>query len=116
MSEYDPGVDQWGRSQLGGIGELVGRLLAKRTGYETRTTVLGHIQRGGSPTAADRLLASTLGAAAVDALRAGNNGHLIAIRGGSIGLCPLADTAGKTRALSKEQIELLAPMTSIPAE
>jgi len=110
--EYDPAMDQWGRPQLGGTGELVGNVLAKLTGYETRTTVLGHIQRGGSPTAADRLLASSLGAASIEVLAAGGGGNLVGTNGGKVGLRPIAETVGKTRVLSSEQIALLIPMTT----
>ncbi len=112
IPEYDPVVDHWGRPRLGGMGELVGRLLAKLTGYETRTTVLGHIQRGGSPTASDRLVASTVGAASIEALASGGGGNLIGISNSKVTLRPITEIAGKTRRLSREQIDLLVPMTT----
>src|SRR2546429_4680956 len=63
----DHGVDEFGHARLGGIGQLLEREIAQRTGYETRATVLGHVQRGGTPTAFDRVLATRLGVAGVDA-------------------------------------------------
>lgn len=108
----DPGLDQWGRARVGGVGELVGALLEKMTGFETRTTVLGHIQRGGSPTAGDRLVASRLGARAVEVLADGASGHLMGIDGGGIALRPIGEVAGRTRLLNREQIALLGPLTT----
>lgn len=105
-------VDPWGRPRPTGVGELVGLLLEQLTGFETRTTVLGHIQRGGSPTATDRLVASRLGAAAVEALAAGSSGLLVGIAGADTALVPLADVANKTRLLPLQMIELLSPMTT----
>lgn len=105
-------VDPWGRRRLSGVGELVGRLLEELTGFETRTTVLGHIQRGGSPTASDRLVASRLGAAAVETLAAGTSGRLVGIAGTDTSLVPLGDVAGRTRLLPPQMIDLLAPMTT----
>jgi 6-phosphofructokinase 1 len=66
-------------------------------GYELRTVTLGHVQRGGSPTATDRVLASRLGAAAVDFLLAGQPGVLAGMVGGQITSTPLAEIAGKTK-------------------
>ncbi len=76
----------------------VGAEIKKRTGMETRVTVLGHLQRGGSPTAADRILASRLGAAAVDLLREKKSGFMTAIQAGEVVAVPLEKTftAGKT--------------------
>ena len=117
--EHDPGVDIWGKRRTNGMGELVGNLLAEVTGYETRTTVLGHIQRGGSPTATDRLVASRLGAAAVDGLAEGLSGRLAAIHGEKTALVPLDDVVGKTRLLPSEMVDLLDPLTTagpVPAQ
>jgi 6-phosphofructokinase 1 len=83
-------LDENGWPRLGGMGGLVAAELAKRTGYETRVTVLGHVQRGGSPTAFDRVLATRLGIAAVDAAEAGRWGVLIGLRGPELGETPLA--------------------------
>lgn len=108
----DRGVDQWGRERVGGAGDLVGEHLAKLTGFETRTTVLGHIQRGGSPTPVDRRVASRLGARAVEAVADQSGGHLIGIDGDGIALRPIADVAGKPRLLTHEQLALLGPLST----
>src|SRR6195952_3119744 len=81
--ENDPhserGLDAFGRPRLGGIGERLAPLIEEMTGIETRATTLGHIQRGGTPTAFDRVLATRLGLAAVDAAHAGQWGHMTAL-------------------------------------
>lgn len=77
--------------RLGGIGEVVGRELARRLDMEVRVTVLGHLQRGGSPSAFDRVLASRFGAAVVHLIAAGNAGHMVALRGESVVDVPMAD-------------------------
>ncbi len=91
MSE---GTDAFGHARLGGIAAALERELEERTGFETRHTVLGHIQRGGSPTAFDRVLATRFGLAAVDAVNAGENGKMVALRGTDIVLVPLAEAVG----------------------
>ncbi|MBE4720017.1 6-phosphofructokinase [Pseudarthrobacter sp. AB1] len=82
---YSPrGLDTFGRPRLGGIGVLLERELQRLTGVETRATVLGHIQRGGAPTAFDRVLATRLGMAAVDSAANGRWGTMVSLRGTSI--------------------------------
>ncbi|MDP3947879.1 MAG: ATP-dependent 6-phosphofructokinase, partial [bacterium] len=66
--------DAFGHLKLGGIGEQLGKIIEEETGYETRVTVLGHIQRGGSPTSYDRILATRYGVAAIDLVAQGNHG------------------------------------------
>ena len=68
------GKDEFGHAQLGGIGNILAREIENRTGYETRTVVLGHIQRGGSPSAFDRVLASRYGIGAIDMVHRGEFG------------------------------------------
>lgn len=75
-------------------------------GFEVRLTILGHVQRGGAPDSFDRLLASRLGAAAVDCLAAGQDGVLLGILKGRIAPTPLSDVAGKTKPLDPALIEL----------
>jgi ATP-dependent phosphofructokinase / diphosphate-dependent phosphofructokinase len=87
-------VDAFGHVRLGGIGHLLATEIEKRTGYETRVTVLGHIQRGGTPTAFDRVLATRFGVAAVDAVHAGGNGQMVALQAGQVVLVPLATAVG----------------------
>ncbi len=89
--------DSFEQIRLGGIGNLVGEQIEERTGIETRVTVLGHLQRGGSPTAFDRILASRLGAAAVNLLMEGRYGEMVCLRTPHIASVPLAEAVGEIR-------------------
>ena len=80
MSVSTGEIDEFGHPRLGGIGQQLEREIEERTGFETRTTVLGHVQRGGTPTAFDRVLATRLGLAAVDAAHEGRWGSMMALR------------------------------------
>ena len=82
-------VDAFGHARLGGIGELLAREIEARTGKEARTTVLGHVQRGGSPTAYDRVLATRFGLHAIDAVHEGDSGVMVALQGTDIVRVPL---------------------------
>ena len=86
--------DAFGNVLLGGIGHVVGRELEKKTGYETRVTVLGHVQRGGTSTAGDRVLATRFGVKAVELVLKGDFGKMAALRGNEIVSVPLKDAAG----------------------
>jgi phosphofructokinase-like protein len=77
-------VDAFGHVRLGGIGNLVAEQIEKLTGFETRVTILGHIQRGGTPTAFDRVLATRFGVHAIDGVQAGDFGTMVALRGTDI--------------------------------
>jgi ATP-dependent phosphofructokinase / diphosphate-dependent phosphofructokinase len=77
-------TDQFGHVRLGGVGEALGRDIEERTGYETRVTVLGHVQRGGTPTPRDRILATRFGLKAADLVDAGQFGRMAALQGDSI--------------------------------
>ncbi|GAA2207262.1 6-phosphofructokinase [Nonomuraea monospora] len=77
-------LDAFGHVRLGGIGEVLAKEIEKRTGKEARTTVLGHIQRGGTPTAYDRVLATRFGLQAIDAAHEGDHGKMVALRGTDI--------------------------------
>ena len=83
--------------RLGGVGFVLGSELERLTGNETRTVVLGHLQRGGSPTAYDRVLATQLGAEAVNLIVRGEFGRMAAVRGGEITSCPLETVSGGPR-------------------
>ena len=83
------------RGQVAGIGARVASQLELLTGKEARAVVLGHLQRGGSPTATDRLLASTYGSAAVQAIAQGHLGHMVAWRCGRVQLVPISECAGR---------------------
>lgn len=83
--------------RLGGIGEQVARKLTELTGHETRTTVLGHVVRGGTPSAQDRLLGGRFGAAAVRALAEGQTGVMVALHDTEVEYVPLTDAIGRLR-------------------
>ncbi|MFO7769415.1 MAG: ATP-dependent 6-phosphofructokinase [bacterium] len=86
-----------GQERLGGIGEWMAGRLEEMTGMSTRCVVLGHLQRGGSPTAFDRVLATRLGVMAVTALRNGEEKHMVRIRGNDIGTIPLSECVGRIK-------------------
>src|SRR5262249_8314758 len=98
----DKGVDAFGHPRLGGIGEWLADQIEQRTGKEARTTVLGHIQRGGTPTAFDRVLATRFGLYAVDAVHAGEFGMMVALRGTDIIRVPLAAATTELKTVTPE--------------
>lgn len=77
-------VDEFGHERLGGVGQFLAKQIERLTGYEARVTVLGHLQRGGSPSAFERVLATRLGAAAVDLVREGTFGVMVALKNNRI--------------------------------
>lgn len=89
--------DPHGRPRLGGISVSVAHELEKRTGFETRVVQIGHVQRGGTPSAFDRVLCTRLGVAAVSALHNGATNCMVAIKNDGIDLVPLSEIMGKTR-------------------
>jgi 6-phosphofructokinase 1 len=99
------GEDEFGHARLGGIGQRLEREIEERTGYETRTTVLGHVQRGGTPTAFDRVLATRLGVAAVDAAAEGRWGTMAALRGQHVELVRLEEAVAELRTVPPEEYE-----------
>jgi 6-phosphofructokinase 1 len=100
------GTDEFGHARLGGIGQLLEREIGERTGFEARATVLGHIQRGGTPTAFDRVLATRLGVAAIDAASQGKWGHMPALRATRIELVPLAEAVAELKTVPPEEYEM----------
>jgi ATP-dependent phosphofructokinase / diphosphate-dependent phosphofructokinase len=98
----DKGVDAFGHPRLGGIGEWLADQIEQRTGKEARTTVLGHIQRGGTPTAFDRVLASRFGLHAIDAVADGDWGQMVALRGTDIVRVPLKDAVTELKTVRPE--------------
>ena len=90
-------VDEFGHPRLGGIGTRLEHEIEKRTGYETRATVLGHVQRGGTPTAFDRVLATRLGLAAIRAAHDNAWGMMTSLQGNEIKLVALADAVAEVR-------------------
>jgi len=84
----------------------VARHLEHRIGYETRITILGHVQRGGSPTAFDRILALRMGARAVDTLLSGEHGVMMALKRGEVVSVPLSDALSKKKTIDLSLYEL----------
>jgi 6-phosphofructokinase 1 len=95
-------VDSFGHPRLGGIGSALEKEIERRTGFETRATILGHIQRGGSPTAFDRVLATRFGVAAIDAAHQGRNGMMVALRGTEIVLVPLDEAVREPKTVGDD--------------
>ncbi|HYI61811.1 MAG TPA: ATP-dependent 6-phosphofructokinase [Acidimicrobiales bacterium] len=93
----DPGLDDFGHQRLGGIAHALAPEIEARTGFETKVVVLGYLQRGGSPTAADRVLASRFGVAAAEAAAEGAWGSMVALQAGRIVRVPLADAVASSK-------------------
>jgi 6-phosphofructokinase 1 len=90
-------LDAFGHVRLGGIGTVLAEQIEARTGYESRVTTLGHVQRGGTPTAFDRVLATRFGVAAIDAVHDGAWGDMVALQAGSIVRVPLSEAVGELK-------------------
>jgi phosphofructokinase-like protein len=95
--------DEFGHPRLGGIGHVLEGEIERRTGFETRATVLGHVQRGGTPTAYDRVLATRLGLAAVDAVHGGRWGTMTALHAADIELVTLSEALAQVRLVPAEE-------------
>ena len=89
-----------------GVGDILAGAVESETGFETRVTVLGHLQRGGSPSPVDRIWATRLGVAAVELIVAGNSGVIPIRRNGDVEVVPLAEVIQATRRVPKELYEL----------
>ena len=100
------GIDAFGFERLGGVGYLIGAELERLTGFETRVTVLGHLQRGGTPTAFDRVLATRFGAASADLAAAGRFGEMAALRGEQVVGVPLAEACGAIRSVDSALLDV----------
>ncbi len=90
---WQPGTDASGHPRLGGIGEVLAKKIEEKTGFEARPVTLGYIQRGGSPSAFDRILASRFGVFAVEMIKGGKFGHMAALKGSEIVAVPLEEAA-----------------------
>jgi ATP-dependent phosphofructokinase / diphosphate-dependent phosphofructokinase len=95
-------LDAFGHVRFGGIGDMVAKELEKRTGKEARAVVLGHTQRGGTPTAFDRWLATRFGLHAIEAVHDGDFGQMVALRGTEIVRAPLADATRELKVVTPE--------------
>jgi 6-phosphofructokinase 1 len=98
----DKGLDAFGHARLGGIGEWLAGQIEKQTGKEARTTVLGHIQRGGTPSAFDRVLATRFGLHAIDTVHDGESGVMVALRGTAIVRVPLSAATATLKTVTPE--------------
>jgi 6-phosphofructokinase 1 len=96
-------VDQFGHVRLGGIGDRLAKEIETRTGSEARAVVLGHVQRGGTPSAFDRWLATRFGLQAIDAVAEGDFGKMVALRGTSIIRVPLSEGTDELKLVSQEE-------------
>jgi len=90
-------TDAFGHARLGGIGAWLADEVERRTGFESRPTILGHIQRGGTPTAYDRVLATRFGVAAVEAVHDGAFGTMVALRSGEIVRVPIEEAVSRSK-------------------
>jgi 6-phosphofructokinase 1 len=103
---YCDKVDEFGHPRLGGVGYYLGREIENRTGIETRVVVLGHLQRGGSPTAFDRILATRYGIAAIDLVHQGRFGQMVALKGNEIVAVPLKNVVGRRKTVDPKLYEM----------
>ncbi len=101
-------VDQFGHVRLGGISNQLAEEIEARTGFETRVTMLGHVQRGGTPTAFDRVLATRFGIAAIDAVHDRAFGHMVALQADRIVRVPLGDALATLKTVDPELLHGVA--------
>jgi ATP-dependent phosphofructokinase / diphosphate-dependent phosphofructokinase len=93
----EPTYDRFGHQRMAGIASIVTPIIEERTGFESRMVILGHVQRGGTPNAYDRVLSTRYGLAAIDAVHRSEWGHMVALQGDEIVTVPLADAVGKPK-------------------
>jgi ATP-dependent phosphofructokinase / diphosphate-dependent phosphofructokinase len=103
----DMGKDEFGHAKLGGIANILAREIEKRTGFETRAVILGHIQRGGSPSAFDRVLATRYGLGAIDMVHRGEFGCMAALRSNKIVSITLSEAISRNRVVDDEMIQIV---------
>ena len=99
-------VDEFGHVRLGGIGEVIAKEIRQRTGFDSRVTVLGHVQRGGTPTAFDRVLATRFGLRAIETVHDGDWGKMVALHGGKIVTVPIADAVKELKTVDEELLQV----------
>ncbi len=102
----DQELDSFGHVKLGGIGDQLAKIIEKETGYETRTTVLGHLQRGGNPTAFDRVLATRFGVMACDLAHKQEFGKMVALTGNEIKAVPIKDAVDSLKTLDMKLYDM----------
>jgi ATP-dependent phosphofructokinase / diphosphate-dependent phosphofructokinase len=99
-------LDEFGHVRLGGIGDILAEEIEKRTGYETRVSVLGHIQRGGSPTAFDRILGTRFGVKAIELVKAKKFGKMVALSGNKIIDVPIEEAVKELKTVDMDLYEI----------
>lgn len=99
-------VDEFGHVRLGGVGELLGKIIEEKTGFETRVAVLGHLQRGGTPTAFDRVLGTRFGVKAVELIMKKEFGKMVSLQGNKIISVPLERAVEKLKTVDMELYEI----------
>ncbi len=104
-------LDEFGHVRLGGIGTVLATEIENRTGLETRAVILGHTQRGGSPTAFDRMLATRYGVGAIDLVHSSGFGRMVALKGNEITSVPITDAIAGTRYVPQELIDVALSLT-----
>src|SRR3954451_6403907 len=104
MPLRDGGLDEYGHRRFTGVAQQLGEELERGTGKEVRTTVLGHVQRGGTPTSFDRVLATRFGLHATIAAHEGNTGQMVALHGTEIELVPLAEAVAELKTVPKTRL------------
>ena len=102
----EAGLDEFGHVKLGGIGQVICNEVEQRTGFETRVTVLGHLQRGGTPTAFDRVLGTRFGVAAIDLVQTENFGNMVSLQGNEIVPIPLSEAVDKLKVVDQDFYDL----------
>ncbi len=105
--QQDMGKDEFGHAKLGGVANVLSKEIENRTGYETRAVVLGHIQRGGSPSAFDRVLATRYGLGAIDMVHRGEFGCMAALRANKIISISLKEAISRNRTVDPETIQMV---------
>nr|WP_097183186.1 ATP-dependent 6-phosphofructokinase [Blastococcus haudaquaticus] len=111
MDLRDGGVDEYGHRRFTGVAQQLGAELERRTGKEVRTTVLGHVQRGGTPTSFDRVLATRFGLHATIAAHKGDHGQMVALRGTEIELVPLEKAVARLKTVTPSRLAETAAFT-----
>lgn len=108
---YSDEVDEFGHVRLGGVGYFLGKEIEKSIGIETRVVILGHLQRGGSPTPYDRIFASRFGKAAIELVHEKKFGYMVALKGKDITVMKLANITGKRKTVDLELYDLAQVLT-----
>jgi ATP-dependent phosphofructokinase / diphosphate-dependent phosphofructokinase len=111
MPLRDGGIDEFGHRRFTGVAQQLGEEIERRTGKEVRTTVLGHVQRGGTPTSFDRVLATRFGLHATIAAHEGNFGQMVALRGTDIELFPLEKAVARLKTVPGPRLDETAAFT-----